>query len=305
MLELLLNESILSSMLRIATPLTLAALGCLLCQRAGIFNLAIEGFMLFGAFFGIVGVMFFGGNVWIGMITAMIAGGVLSLLFGLVIINFNANQIISGIAINLLSLGLTTYLLRAIFDVQGSIRALDIRKLAPVHIPGLDTIPVIGPALNDQSMITYLSFVLVILIQIFLFRTRSGLNIRSVGESEDAAKTAGVSPTKVKWMVVVFSGIICGLAGAYLSTTIVSEFTENMVQGRGFNAFTAVVFGNAHPVAVWLVTLLFGIADAAGIQIELLGTGIPPSIVKMFPFLLAIIALTISSGTQKYKKRRG
>lgn len=305
MLELLLNESVLSSMLRIATPLTLAALGCLLCQRAGIFNLAIEGFMLFGAFFGIVGVMFFNGNVWVGLLTAMIAGGIISLLFGLVIINFNANQIISGIAINLLCLGLTTYLLRAIFDVQGSIRALDIQKLSPVHIPGLDAIPVIGPALNNQSIVTYLSFVLVIMIQIFLFKTRPGLNIRAVGESEDAAKTAGVSPAKVKWFVVIFSGILCGLAGAYLSTTIVSEFSENMVQGRGFNAFTAVVFGNAHPIAVWLVTLLFGIADAAGIQIELLGTGIPPSIVKMFPFLLAIVALTISSGTQKYKKRRG
>lgn len=305
MLDLLLNESMLSSMIRIATPLTLAALGCLLCQRAGIFNLAIEGFMLFGAFFGIVGVMFFNGNVWIGIITAMIAGGVISLLFGLVIITFHANQIISGIAINLLCLGLTSYLLRAIFDVQGSIRALDIQKLSPVHFPGLDQIPVIGPALNNQSIITYLSFAFVIIIQIFLFKTRPGLNIRSVGESEDAAKTAGVSPAKVKWAVVIFSGVICGLAGAYLSTTIVSEFTENMVQGRGFNAFTAVIFGNAHPIAVWLVTLLFGIADAVGIQIELLGTGIPPSIVKMFPFLLAITALAVSSGTQKYKKKRG
>lgn len=302
MIDMMLNSEVLASMIRIATPLTLAALGCLMCQRAGIFNIAIEGFMLFGAFFGIVGVMFTGGNVWIGMALSMVAGTILAALFGLVIIRFHANMIISGIAINLLSLGLTSYLLRAVFDVQGSIRALNIEKLSPVNIPFLDAIPVIGPALNGQSIITYLSILLVILVQIFLFRTKQGLNIRAVGESEDAARTAGVSPETVKWFVVLFSGLICGLAGAYLSTTIVSEFTENMVQGRGFNAFTAVVFGNAHPIAVWAVTLLFGFADAVGIQIELLGTGIPPSVVKMFPFILAIVALTLSSGIQKFKR---
>lgn len=302
MMDMMLNSEVLASMIRIATPLTLAALGCLLCQRAGVFNIAVEGFMLFGAFFGIVGVLFTGGNVWVGMGLSMLAGTVIAALFGLVIIQFHADMIISGIAINLLSLGLTSYLLRAIFDVQGSIRALDLEKLAPVNLPFLDAIPVIGPALNGQSIITYFSLLLVIVVQIFLFRTKQGLNIRAVGESEDAARTAGVSPEKVKWFVVLFSGLICGLAGAYLSTTIVSEFTENMVQGRGFNAFTAVVFGNAHPIAVWVVTLLFGFADAVGIQIELLGTGIPPSVVKMFPFILAIVALTLSSGIQKFKK---
>lgn len=301
-MDILFSSSVLASMLRIATPLILAALGCLLCQRAGIFNLAIEGFMLMGAFTGVAVVIFCNGNVWLGMLGAMISGVIISALFALAIVRFNANHIISGIAINMLCLGLTSYFLRTIFHVQGSVRAVNIEKLTPVNIPFLDNIPVVGDALNGQSILTYVAIVLVIFINVFLFKSKWGLNIRAVGESEEASKTAGINTTRVKWGVILFSGLLCGLAGAYLSTTIVSEFSENMIQGRGFNAFTAVVFGNAHPIAVALVTLLFGFADAVGIQIELLGTGIPPSVVKMFPFVLAIVALAVSSATTKYKK---
>lgn len=302
-MDMLINSGVLASTIRIATPLTLAAIGCLLCQRAGIVNLALEGFMLVGAFASITTVIFCGGNVWIGMIGGMVGGLLISILFGLSIIKFKANQIISGIAINMLGVGVTSYLLRAIFDLQGSIRAKEIVKLNPIKIPMLEHIPVIGPALNSQSIVTYFAIVMIFVIYIILFKTEYGLNVRSIGESEDAARTAGIKITKIKWSVVLISGILCGLAGAYISTTIVSEFSQNMIQGRGFNAFTAVVFGNAHPIAVWLVTLLFGYADAVGIQIELLGTGIPPSIVKMFPFMLAIIALTISSSALKFKKK--
>lgn len=302
-MDVLLNAAVLASMLRVATPLTLAALGCLLCQRAGVFNIAIEGFMLMGAFASVAAVVFSGGSVWVGMFAAMAASMLLSAVFALSVVRFKANQIISGIAINMLSLGLTTYLMRTIFDVQGSIRPEVINKLPLFKLPALEKLPLLGPALNNQSYITYASILLVVLIYVILFRSEYGLNVRSIGESEDAAKTAGIHPGKIKWSVILLSGLFSGLAGAYLSTTIVSEFSENMVQGRGFNAFTAVVFGNAHPIYVWLVTLLFGYADAVGIQIELLGTGVPPSVVKMFPYVLAILALAISSGMNKYKKR--
>ena len=135
-----------------------------------------------------------------------------------------------------------------------------------------------------------------------LFKTKMGLSICAVGESELAAKTAGIKPNVIRWEVILISGALCGLAGAYLSTISVSQFSENMIQGRGFNAFTAFVFGGAHPVYSSLVTLLFGLADAVGIRIELLGSNISPSIIKMFPYVLAIVALMISSYTTKLKR---
>ena len=300
-MDILINSSVFASMLRIATPLTLAAIGCLLCLRAGVVNFAMEGFMLVGSFVSIAAVIYSNGNVWIGFLFAMIAGGLMSALFALSVVNFKANQIISGIAINLLCSGLTTYLVRTVFHVLGILRPEHIQKLTLLNIPYLDKIPVIGKALNHHTIITYLAIVLIIVTYFVLFKTEFGLNIRAQGESEDAVRTAGINPKKVQWGVILISGALSGLAGAFLSTVIVSSFTIDMIQGRGFNTFTAVVFGGSHPIAVWLVTLLFGYADAVGIQIELLGTGISPAIVKMFPYLLAIIALTISSASSMNK----
>lgn len=297
------NADTIASMLRIATPLALAAIGGLLCQRAAVFNIALEGFMLMGSFASIAFVVLSGGSVWIGLLGSIFAGVVLSAVFGLSVIRFKANAIIAGIAINLFSLGMTSYLLRAAFDVQGRLKPAVIHKLEPVTLPLIDKIPFIGKAISGHSIVTYFSIVLVILTYILLFRTETGLKICAVGESEDAARTAGIRPDRIRWLVVLLSGAFCGMAGFYLSTEIVSQFSENMVQGRGFTAFTAVVFGAAHPIAVWLVTLLFGLADAIGIRIELAGTGIPPSIIKMFPFILAIVALTISSYSEKLRMK--
>ena len=302
-MDAIFNADTIASMLRIATPLALAALGGLLCQRAGVFNIALEGFILMGAFASIAFVEISGGSVWIGMAGSILAGILLSSIFGFSVIRFKANAIIAGIAINIFSLGMTSYLLRAAFDVQGRLKPAVLNKLEPVVLPIIDKIPFLGKAISGHSIVTYFSILMVFVIYILLFRTETGLKICAVGESEDAARTAGIRPDRIRWLVVLLSGAFCGLAGFYLSTEIVSQFSENMVQGRGFTAFTAVVFGAAHPVAVWLVTLLFGLADAVGIRIELAGTGIPPSIIKMFPFILAIVALTISSYSEKLRSK--
>jgi simple sugar transport system permease protein len=304
-MEILFSSTVFASMLRIATPLTIAALGCLLCYKTGVLNLALEGVMLIGAFASVAVVIWSGGNVWLGLLGGTIAGGLVSLVFGLAVVRFKANHIISSIAINMLGLGLTTYLLRALFDTQGQIRPKIIDKMPSWDLSFLEKIPVIGKALSSQSPITWLAFALVIACFILLYKTEFGLNICAVGESEDAARTAGISPERIRWQVIIIAGLLCGLAGGYISTVTVSEFTENMISGRGFTAFTAVVFGGAHPVFVWLVTLLLGYADAVGIQIELIGTGIPSSIVKMFPFILALVSLVIASGTQKLKSKGG
>lgn len=301
-MDTIFDASVLSAMFRIATPISLAALGGLMCQKAGVFNIALEGFMLVGAFAGVAFVQATG-SAFVGIIGAMIFGLLISALFALAVVKFKADPIISGIAINILSLGLTSYLLKAIFSVQGSIRLGEYAKVPNVKIPLISDIPGIGEAIGSQSIVTYAAIILVVVIMIIMNRTSYGLNVRSIGESEDAALTAGIKPSRIKWSVILISGLLCGLAGAYLSTSVVSEFSENMVQGRGFTAFTAVVFGNANPFATWVVTLLFGFADAIGIRIELAGTGIAPSLVKMFPYLLAIVALTVSSGFKNSRRR--
>ena len=285
---------VLASTVRIATPLLLMALGGLLCQKAGVFNIALEGFALIGAFAGVAFVQVSGGNVYIGLICAAICGIIYSSIFAVFITKFEANHIISSIAMNMLSAGLTSYLLRAVFGVQGRLAPDIINKLNPINIPILKDIPILS-FLSGQSIVTYFSILVTIIIYVVLFKTKTGLSICAVGESEDAARTAGISPNKVKWKTVLISGALCAIAGAYLSTVIVSQFSENMIQGRGSTAFTSVVFGNSHPIWVALVTLLFGFADAIGIRIELIGMKISPAIISMFPFVLAIITLGISS----------
>jgi len=295
-------SDMLASMIRIATPLMLMALGGLLCQRAGVFNIALEGFSLMGAFAAIAFVQVSGGNVWLGLLGAALVGAIYSAVFALFVTRFKADNIIASIAMNMLATGLTSYLLRALFDVQGRIAPDKINKISNISIPVLKDIPILN-CLSGQSIVTYFAMIMVAVVYIVLFKTRTGLNICAVGESVDAAMTAGVKPAVVRWKVILTSGAFCGLAGAYLSTITVSQFSEDMVQGRGFNAFTAMVFGNAHPVFTALVTLLFGLADAIGIRIELSGLNLSPSIIKMFPFVLAIVALAISSYTGKLKTR--
>ena len=290
------------SMFQMATPLTLAAMGGVLCQRAGIVNMALEGIMLIGAFFAIFFVDLFNGSVAMGVLGSMIAGMIVSSLFGVFVIHFKSNQIIAGIAINTLGVGLTSYLLRAIFKQQGAVRPSSINKLKPINIPLIKDIPVLGDIISGHSPLTYLTIIIVIVVSILIFKTKFGLDVSSLGDNKEAAITAGLNTKKIEWQVVLISGALAGMAGAYLSTDVVSQFSENMVQGRGFNSFTAVVFGGANPIATWLATLLFGFADSIGIRLELKGTTVSPSIIKMFPFVLAIFALVMKSYVDKQKK---
>ena len=186
------------------------------------------------------------------------------------------------------------------FDVQGAYAPENINKLEMIEIPVIRDIPVLN-CISGQSIVTYFTVVLMIVLYVMLFKTKTGLGICAVGESDVAARTAGIKPELVKWKVVLLSGALSGLAGAYLSIISVSQFSENMIQGRGFTAFTIYVFGASHPIFASLVSLLFGFAEAIGIRIELMGMAIPPSIISMFPYILAIVALAISSYMRKRK----
>jgi len=303
-MDLLFSASVISAAVRIATPLLLAALGCILCEKAGITNLAIEGFMLMGSFISIAYITKSDGSVLIAMVVAMIGTMIYSGLFGLIVVKFGANQVVASIAMNMLSIGLTTFLLQTMLGAQGMIRPANIQKIPNMQFPFLEKVPFIGSIFHNQSAVVPLAILMAVALHFVIKKTVYGLNVVSLGESEGAARSAGISVKKVQWSVILVSGLFCGLAGAYLSSVILSEFSMNMVQGRGFTAYTAVIFGNTNSILVWLVTLLFGWAEAIGVQIELAGMGIPSSVIKMFPYVLAIVVLMISSVTAKNKREK-
>jgi len=289
------TPELLASAIRISTPLIFAAMGGLLCVKAGVFNIALEGFMLIGAFFAIVTIEVSGGNVWIGILSGMIAGLFASLIYSFCVLGLSANHVISSIGMNLFAAGLTATTLKLAFDTSGTLRPTAVEQIKDISLPLIASIPVVGEAIGRHSPIVYISAIVVLLTYVLMMKTPFGLAIRSVGENPEAALTAGIKPKKIQFLAITWSGVLCGLAGAYLSSIQVSQFVENMTQGRGFTAFIAIVFGAYKPVLVFLAALLFGLFEALGIRFELMGFGIPPSLLKTFPYVLALIVLIITS----------
>lgn len=293
-LSRLFGPDLLASTFRLSTPILIAALGGVLSMRAGVFNIAMEGMMLIGAFFAIAFAEFWH-SAGIGLGVAVLAAGATSLVFSLATIKYKGNQIVAGIAINLFGEGLTTFLLRPWFHVAGAYRPTDLEPLPSWSIPYLHDMPVLGPAFSGQSIIVYLGFILVLVTFVIMYWTPFGLQVRIVGEHPEAARSAGVSPEFVQFIANLWCGLLCGLAGAYLSLVSVGEFSERMTQGRGFTAFTAVVFGRNDPIFTFLASLLFGFADALGFRIQLEAFGLPPTLLQMFPYVLAIVVLVAAS----------
>ena len=298
----LFDVDILAATIRVSVPILLAALGGLLCMRAGVFNIALEGQMLVGAFCGIAATEIFG-STWAGVIAGLLGGLAISMVLAVAVLRFKADQIVAGIAINLLALGGTGFALQRLFGVPGIFRPTDMQPLPKVDIPFLTGDDPISKTLSGHTPLVYVAFVLVGVTWVMLYKMPSGLRLRSVGEQPNAARTAGISPDRVQFLAIAWSGLLCGLAGAHLSLGYASEFVENMTNGRGFTAFVAAIFGQLDPILTMLASLLFGFAEALGLRIQLEGFGISPSIVQMFPYVLAIVVLTISSAAAM--KRRG
>lgn len=305
MMDILFSSSVWGAAVRVATPLLLMAFGCLLCARAGITNLAIDGFMTVGCFISVACVNITGGNVWLGMLGAVIGTAIYSAIFALAVVKFKANHIISSIAMNLLSGGLTSFLMAAVFRTQGLYRLTNIKKIPSVRIPLLSKVPILNVFINGQSIIVLLAIIMVFVMRFILKRTEYGLKVIALGQSEGAAVSAGIFAARIRWSVILLSGAFCGLAGSYLATAILSEFSEGMVAGRGFTAYTAVIFGASNPFLVALVALLFGFAEAIGIQVGLSGTSIPTSIISMLPYGIALFALLASSCIRKGNENGG
>lgn len=290
------DATLLNSTFRFVTPILLAALGGLLCERVGIFNIALEGLMLTGAFAAVVG-SFYSGNAIVGVVVAVLAASVLAAIFAGFVITLRGNEIVLGIAVNLLASGLTIFLLRTMFGVKGAFRDPNLQGLGKIHIPGLETLPVLGPLLSGHSWVIYLSWLLVVGIHLLLFRHALGLRMRGVGEHPEAAETLGVNVSTIRYLTVILSGMLCGLAGAQLSLGNVTLFVEDMSAGRGWIAVVAVLFGRAHPIGVFVASLLFGIADSAGFRLQ--GLGMPSQFTGMVPYVVTLISLFIIEARQR------
>jgi simple sugar transport system permease protein len=280
---------LLAGTIRTATPLLLAALGGLICERCGVFNIALEGLMLFGAFFAIFGV-YLTGNPFFGVLFAISATTALAFIFSMLHVKGGANPIIAAIGINMLALGATTFSMKMIFGDQGSVYSDRIVGLKRLDILGLNDLPVLGPIFSGHSPTVYLSWLLVAVCAVFLYKTTPGINLRMVGEAPKAAQTAGIPIDRVKIAAVSVGGVFCALAGVHLSMGYVTMFTENMTAGRGFIAFTAVVFGKADPVKVLIASLIFGFAESLGYRIQQYSS-IPSPLVMMLPYVITVIAL--------------
>ncbi|HET6454548.1 MAG TPA: ABC transporter permease [Armatimonadota bacterium] len=278
------------STLRLATPLILAAMGGILSERSGVVNIALEGMMLAGAFFGMLG-SYWTGNPWIGVTLGMAAGGLLGLIHAALTQRTKLNHIVSGVALNIFALGLTTYLLRRVFTHAGS--SPPVNGLQNWSL-GLGRIPVVDQVIGDQNPLFYLAVVIVIGLGFMLFRTPIGLRLRSAGENPEAARSAGIRVGMARYLAVTASGVLGGLAGAYLSLGQLNMFAEGMSGGRGFIALAAVIFGKWNPYGAAGAALFFGFFDALQMRLQgqaILGITIPSEFMLMLPYVLTIIAL--------------
>jgi simple sugar transport system permease protein len=279
--------ALLAATLRYATPLAFGALGGLFSERSGVINIALEGMMLAGAFFGA-----WGADVtdsWIGgIVIALIAGAVFGLIHVAFAVNLNADQIVSGTAINLLAVGVTGYLY---IDIYGNDGTPDNLPAVPdVHLP-IGDVPLLGDVFGQLNLLVWVALALVLVTWVVVFRTPAGLRLRSAGENPLAAETAGLSVVRTRYAAVMTSGALAALGGAFLSIGFVHSFTQNMVAGRGFIALAALIFGRWRPGAAFAGTLLFGFGSALA---QRLPTFSPSGAVlfQALPYVLTLIAVT-------------
>ena len=267
----------------------LPALGGVLSERSGVVNIAMEGMMLAGAFAAVVADLAWG-NPWLSALIAILAGGTMALIHAIVSIQFRADQIISGIAINIFAAGLTTFMLDKIYGLEGIGHITDKEALPVVTIPLLSKIPFFGQLLFTQNIVVYAAIALLIGINILLFRTRLGLRLRSVGEHPRAADTAGINVFRIRYGAVIASGLLSGLSGAFLSIGIANTFNPNMTEGRGYIALAAMIFGKWTPIGAFASCLIFGVGQVIFDNNSTLKAS--PYFLQMVPYILTLIVLT-------------
>ncbi|MFD0588214.1 ABC transporter permease [Paenibacillus sp. GCM10027627] len=287
-MDQLFDISLFASAFRTVAPILLAALGGAICARVGLFNVGLEGLMLIGAFSAILG-NYLTGSVVASVLFAMVCSIAFSMLFGYMSIHLRANVIVVGIALNFLALGLTTFALRAIFNVKGAYYSKDMVGLPKWEIPIIKDIPVVGDILSGHSALVYLSILIVLGLQFYMFKTVSGFRLLAAGENPTAARSLGIKVSNIQYGAVLLCGALCGLAGAQLSLGNVTMFTEGMTAGRGFIALVATMLGQSNPLGVAAASLLFGFMESLSIRLQ--GMTLPTHFTMMVPYVVTIIAM--------------
>ncbi len=283
---------LLSRTILMGTPLLYGSLSEVYSERSGVMNTAIEGIFLMGAWAGFVAAYQSGGNLAIGMVAAMGAGLLTAALYGWIAIFLKQQQIVTGVAINILALGICAFFQRVIFGVP--VTPLMVEPLQPIAIPLLSEIPIVGPILFDQNILTYLLFILVPLASFVLYRTSLGLSIRSVGENPEAGDVAGIRVDRLRFLTILFAGVMCGVGGAFYSIGYLGMFTTTIIGGRGWIAFAICFLGNWKPYGVLAGTLVFGLAEAVAISMQSGGESVfPNELFIALPYILTIV-LTVA-----------
>lgn len=283
---------LLSATVRLATPIALAAMGATVCERSGIVNIAMEGLMIIGAFFA-VAITLVTGNPWIGLIFGIVSGGIFSLLHAWSTVTLHINHTVSGAIVNILAFGITRYLMILFYGHPGTTDAVP-RTLSDMDfaIPLLSKIPLIGPVLFDQTPTVYLMYLCVILTTLLLSRTKVGLHIRAAGEHPMALETMGISVKKIRYIGVLYSGLLCGLAGSFLAIEYGRSFSEGMTGGRGFIALAANVSGGWTAIGSFIAALFFGFIDALQIKLDVFDLfDIPAELFHMLPYAATVLAV--------------
>ena len=283
-----LTGMLVSSIIR-ATPIAFAALAGIYSERSGVVNIGIEGMMLVGAFVSVV-VASLTQSLILGVLAGMLAGVVMGLLHAVLSIKYMVNQIISGTVTIILGLGITSYLTRLVLDVSPNFNTPP-STIPSLQVWGLWRIPVIGPVVFNQSSLIYLLWLMLIFTQILFYKTRWGLRVRSVGEHPKAADTLGINVFRTRYISVLLSGAIAGLAGTYISLGVAGMFTEGISAGKGFLGLAAMIFGNWNPGGAYMGALIFGFFDSWQEKLTILQLGIPVELLGMAPYIATMIVL--------------
>lgn len=302
-LEALITVGFINRSLEMATPIALAAIGGLYAEKSGVFNIGLEGFMIFGAFISGAIIYLIGGtsptqgHIWLAMVVTLLISVILSLLYAVLLIRYKADQIVAGLGIWFIGLGFAPF---AAALLWGSRRSPGLGSINNLTVPGLAEIPVLGSIVFDQSPLVLLTILVVGISWVVLYRTRYGYWIQAAGENPEALDTAGIDVNRVRYATVIFSGVMAGLGGAVLLAHA-GNFVgtgETMVDGRGWIGIVAYLLGNYNPIGAAAAALLFGGLDMLNIQFQTIGVDAPARLVNLLPYVIVIIVLTIWGKTR-------
>lgn len=292
LIELIFSTDFLYMWIRVATPILLASLGAVICTKAGVVNLGLEGIMLISALAGVLGSAF-GGSLWIGLLTGLLASVAVSAVFAYFHLVLKANNVLCGTAVNTMASGLTVFVLQLATGEKGNSSSLKSFSFPNVAIPIIKDIPVLGGILSGHNALTYLALAMVVVIWFFLYKTPTGLRMRAVGENPNAASSVGQNVIKIQFLAIVLCGLMTGLGGMYLSMGYLTMFVRDMTAGRGFIALAACSMGQATPVGALISSMIFAFFDGLSNILQVLK--IPSEFIQMLPYLATIAGLTVYS----------